>query len=75
VADGIDLANEIVQERLDQALAKRRAKLRPLSGHSFLFCETCDDPIPQARRLALLGCTRCVACQSIDELREARHAR
>lgn len=75
MADDIDLANDIVQERLDQALAQRRALKLSQPAHSFLFCESCDDPIPTARRLAIPGCTHCVGCQSIAETREARHAR
>lgn len=27
------------------------------------FCEECDEPIPEARRIAVKGCTHCVACQ------------
>ena len=75
VADIADFANDLVQERLDQALAARNAAKTTSAVHSFLFCEGCDDPIPEARRLALLGCTQCVICQSIDESREAHHAR
>lgn len=75
MADDIDLANDIMQERLDQALAQRRAKKQTCPAHSFLFCEICDDPIPTCRRLAVPGCTHCVSCQSIAESREARHAR
>jgi phage/conjugal plasmid C-4 type zinc finger TraR family protein len=75
MADIADFANDLVQERLDRALAARNAAKPALAAHSFLFCVSCDDPIPEARRLALLGCTQCVGCQSIDESREARHAR
>jgi RNA polymerase-binding transcription factor DksA len=65
VADIADFANDLVQERLDQALAARNAAKPALAAHSFLFCESCDDP----------GCTQCVSCQSIEESRGARHAR
>jgi len=75
VADIADFANDLVQERLDQALAARNAAKPALAAHSFLFCENCDDPIPESRRLAQPGCTQCVICQSVDEAREARHAR
>ncbi|MGS0737987.1 TraR/DksA family transcriptional regulator [Pseudomonas sp. GG8] len=72
MADIADFANDLVQERIDQALAAR--KPAP-ARHSFLFCENCDAPIPLARRLAVQGCTQCVSCQSVDELRRAHHAR
>lgn len=75
VADIADFANDLVQERIDQALAARKAANFATAVHSFLFCEECDDPIPEARRVASPGCTQCVQCQSIDEQREARHAR
>jgi len=75
VADIADFANDLVQERIDQALAARNATRPALVAHSFLFCETCDDPIPEARRLAQPGCTQCVGCLAIEEMMEARHAR
>ncbi|AZE04178.1 TraR/DksA family transcriptional regulator [Pseudomonas chlororaphis] len=75
MADIADFANDLVQERIDQALAARNAAKPALAAYSFLFCEGCEEPIPEARRLALPGCTQCVHCQSIDEAREARHAR
>ncbi|MNP68201.1 hypothetical protein D3C76_1641200 [compost metagenome] len=75
MADIADFANDLVQERLDQALAARNAAKPVLAAHSFLFCVSCDDPIPEARRLAQSGCDLCVICQSDVESREARHAR
>ena len=30
-------------------------------------CEDCGDDIPQARRQAIRGCTRCVWCQELAE--------
>jgi phage/conjugal plasmid C-4 type zinc finger TraR family protein len=75
VADIADFANDLVQERIDQALAARKAAKSMSIVRSFLFCEECDDPIPEARRVASPGCTQCVQCQSVDEQREARHAR
>lgn len=75
MADIADFANDLVQERIDQALAARSALKPALPGHSLLFCEGCGGVIPEARRLALQGCTHCVTCQSFNELREARYAR
>ncbi|MCD9570135.1 TraR/DksA family transcriptional regulator [Pseudomonas protegens] len=74
MADLADIANDLVQERLDQALAARQLLRPELAAHSFLICEDCDGPIPEARRLAQPGCTLCVTCQEIDEVRRARHA-
>ncbi|MBK5477463.1 TraR/DksA family transcriptional regulator [Pseudomonas sp. TH21] len=75
MADIADFANDLVQERLDQALAARNANKPAVALHSFMFCEGCETPIPLERRLAIPGCTQCVMCQSIDEARKARHAR
>jgi phage/conjugal plasmid C-4 type zinc finger TraR family protein len=75
VADIADFANDLVQERLDQALAARNAAKPALAAHSFLFCEDCEEPIPEKRRVAQQGCTQCLNCQSITESREARYAR
>ncbi|MCE0491410.1 TraR/DksA C4-type zinc finger protein [Pantoea sp. Mb-10] len=33
------------------------------------FCEDCDAPIPELRRRAYVGVTRCVSCQEIAEQR------
>ncbi|WP_207166040.1 TraR/DksA family transcriptional regulator [Pseudomonas protegens] len=74
MADIADFANDLVQDRLDQALAVRQLMKPKLAAHSFLICEDCDDPIPEARRLAQPGCTMCVTCQEIDDVRRARHA-
>jgi phage/conjugal plasmid C-4 type zinc finger TraR family protein len=75
MADVADYANDLVQDRIDRALAERSALKVSTIGHSLLFCETCDDPIPEARRLAQAGCTQCVSCLSQLESREARYAR
>ena len=75
MADIADFANDLVQERIDQALAARTAAKPSLAAHSFLYCEVCDGAIPEARRLAEAGCTQCVGCQSITEKRNARYAR
>ncbi|KHA73063.1 conjugal transfer protein TraR [Pseudomonas chlororaphis] len=76
MADIADFANDLVLERVDQALAARRiAAKSALVAHSFQLCEECDEPIPEARRVAQPGCTHCVDCLSLVELKGARHAR
>ena len=75
VADIADFANDLVQERLDQALAARNAVKPVTAAHSFMYCENCEEPIPEARRLAVQGCIYCVSCQAVDEVLEAQHAR
>ena len=75
MADIADFANDLVQERLDQALAARNAAKPTSAAHSFMYCDNCEEPIPEARRLAVQGCIYCVSCQTVDEVLGARHAR
>ncbi|WP_353231591.1 TraR/DksA C4-type zinc finger protein [Pseudomonas helleri] len=72
MADDVDFANDLVQERLDLALAARKA--RPVFA-SYEFCVDCDSTIPMARRLAVTSCTRCAACQQLNEQVGTRYAR
>lgn len=72
MADDVDSANDLVQERLDLALAARKA--RPVFA-SYEFCVDCDSSIPLARRLAVTSCTRCAACQQLNEQVGTRYAR
>lgn len=37
------------------------------SKESLHECEECGDEIPEARRIAVKGCTRCVYCQELYE--------
>lgn len=62
--DQIDRANELAEQEREHALAKLRQKPTACSR---LFCEDCDEPIPELRRNTVQGCTRCVECQQIFE--------
>uniref|UniRef100_UPI0030D734A0 TraR/DksA C4-type zinc finger protein n=1 Tax=Pseudomonas sp. EL_65y_Pfl1_R83 TaxID=3088697 RepID=UPI0030D734A0 len=75
MADIADLANDLVQERIDQAVAARLALMSSTALHSLMFCDECDEPIPDARRLAQPGCTLCIGCKTADDLRVSRYAR
>lgn len=54
-----------VQEQIDATVADGvgRARRR-VQGESLTHCEDCGEPIPEARRRALSGVRRCVACQA-----------
>ena len=54
-----------VQEQIDDTVTDgvRRAQSRLPQGESAASCEQCGDTIPEARRAALPGVRRCVACQ------------
>lgn len=55
-----------VQEQIDASVddGVRRARSRLPAGKSLTHCEECDAEIPVARREAIPGVRRCVACQS-----------
>jgi len=61
---------DIVQQRTDEMLARNIANIvNRAPAISASFCEDCDAPIPEKRRGAYLGVTRCVSCQEIEEHR------
>jgi phage/conjugal plasmid C-4 type zinc finger TraR family protein len=55
-----------VQDQIDanveDAVARARGALR--KGESLSHCEDCGEKIPEARRQAVPGVSRCVACQA-----------
>lgn len=65
MADIADIANDLMQLRLDQQLAARPAAVLMLANE----CEYCGDPIPAERLKALVGrgCLRCIDCQRLLE--------
>ncbi len=62
-----------VQEQIDASVsdAVKLARSRLPSGDSLLYCEGCEEPIPNARRRAIPGVRLCVNCQSEHEKRQA----
>jgi len=64
MADSMDMA----QARADELLARNISSVvnRPVSVATS-FCEDCDAPIPEKRRRAIHGVTRCVECQELKE--------
>lgn len=63
-----------VQDQIDATVedAIKRARDKLPQGESAAECETCDKPIPAARREAVPGVRLCVACQSEHDKQEAR---
>ena len=55
-----------VQDQIDSTVddAVRRARSRLPHGPSLSECEDCGEPIPPARRAAIPGVRRCIACQN-----------
>ncbi|MFA5718560.1 MAG: TraR/DksA C4-type zinc finger protein [Desulfobulbaceae bacterium] len=68
--DDVDLAQRNQMDDINRALRNRMSRAGSrLIVHSgtgegiSTLCEDCDVEIPQARRRAVPGCTRCVVCQ------------
>ena len=52
------------------AIANVRRQLEKQAAQPSLeFCEECGDEIPEARRVAILGCTLCIFCKEKQERR------
>lgn len=70
MTDDIDRAQELEERQRDTAL-RRQATRAGLAGKTMADsaheCQDCGDPIPQTRRWAVPGCTRCVRCQADQE--------
>lgn len=58
---GPDDEQENVLATVDNGIALARMMLP--KGESALLCHECGDPIPEARRLAQVGCKFCIGCQ------------
>lgn len=55
-----------VQDQIDASVddAVARAKSQIPKGESAKYCEECDEPIPEPRRVAVPGVLLCINCQS-----------
>ena len=65
-----------VQDQIDASVedAVELARSRLPRGASAEHCEDCGEPIPQARRAAVPGVRRCVACQDLDDRQRSEQA-
>lgn len=63
--DIVDLANDLSELRVQEALASRSRATGPSATH----CEDCDVAIPERRRKALPGVQTCTPCQQIAEIK------
>ena len=66
-----DLA-DIAQAHIETvaAAAVKNASAKGYTGKSSLYCCECGEPIPEARREAVPGCSLCVCCQQILETKD-----
>jgi phage/conjugal plasmid C-4 type zinc finger TraR family protein len=67
MTDVFDRAQEREEEMRQDALAEQARRAHLGDRASAKFCERCDEPIPQARRLAVPGVQTCVVCQQVLE--------
>ncbi len=58
-----------VQEQIDATVESEiaRVRARRLGARSLTHCEDCGEAIPLARREAVPGVGRCVACQTLED--------
>ena len=64
-----------VQEQIDATVEGEVARARSQlgTGESLRVCEDCGEEIPEARRRAVPGVRRCIACQrEADKVRVER---
>jgi phage/conjugal plasmid C-4 type zinc finger TraR family protein len=54
--------NEQIEASINDELARLKARQAPV-GESLTYCADCEEPIPEARRRALLGVKLCIECQ------------
>lgn len=71
MADNADIAAELMERRMEGALANYRL---PTPVATQPECEECGDEIPAARRRAVPWATMCIECQGIREQR-GKHGR
>ncbi|MBB3192070.1 TraR/DksA family transcriptional regulator [Halomonas cerina] len=65
--DNADRAQDLIDQRLEQALAARQAAGQLVGMQGRAECEDCGEEIPAARRERLPGVATCVACQTARE--------
>ena len=64
MADEADLAGDRIEIEMERIMAA----FKPATGESLSECEACGNDIPEARQIAVKGCTLCIECQSVREL-------
>ena len=67
MADVIDRAAKYTEKEMAFHLGEIRAASRDRAKESRAECEDCGNPIPEGRRRAMPGCTRCIECQELFE--------
>jgi len=64
MADVVDQAQQAEANHLRSALSRVP---KPENSESLTHCIECGREIPERRRQAIEGCTRCVECQELED--------
>lgn len=70
MSKNFDRASEYEQQMREHQI---NAVVKRTVGVSAFTCEECGRPIPEQRRLASVGCIRCIDCQTIFELKDKHY--
>ena len=70
MADVMDGVQEREQAERERHINNVRSRI---AVPSRFFCEECNAPIPEARRIAIPGVAFCVTCQQIAELKSMHY--
>lgn len=63
--DDVDKATDLEEARTAAIMAKIANDLKTVNTN--IFCEDCDIEIPEGRRKAMPGATRCIKCQEAHD--------
>ncbi|EPR9084290.1 TraR/DksA family transcriptional regulator [Cronobacter dublinensis] len=72
MADIIDTAAEIEELQRNAALSAHRLNRNAVSAE---HCEECGEKLPETRRKAYPGCTKCVRFLAVQEFRSKKYSR
>ncbi|WP_253378053.1 DksA/TraR family C4-type zinc finger protein [unidentified bacterial endosymbiont] len=67
-----DAVNDQINSTIEDAVARARGEIP--HGESLSECETCGEPIAQARRKAMPGVRLCIRCQQEKDSKKTSQA-
>jgi len=65
--EDFELASKFEAMHLKNSIDRHFDEVEPCDGDG--TCCDCGDPIPMERQQAMPGCRRCIACQTIYEMK------
>ena len=75
MTDIYDRAAEVEELNRRIAIENQRRQSQAAAPVSACECEECGEPIPEARRQAIIGCRCCIDCQNeIEQYGKTRFA-